>query len=194
MASIYEALEDFQRASQFYKEAIAICQSCQNIDGLLFASWKLVELLILLNELPQAQAVYDDLDEYRDSRTGPDMGAILIALGEVYRRMNYLSKAQQPLEHGIRMCEPFPAWQASTTLGKQRLEQLQQQTPAQDALTERELETLQFLQSDLSINDIADKLSVSISTIRTYCKRIYNKLHVHSRAEAVFRARELNIL
>ncbi len=194
MASAYEALHDTQNASLIYKDAIQVCHSSNNIDGLLFASWKLMELLITLDDLPQAKSIYDDIKAYHTTRTGPDMGAIYIAIGEIYRRTNHLLQAQKHLEQGIQLCQPFPAWKDSTTLGTQRLGLLTQHLTSVDALTERELETLHFLQSDLSMTDIADQLSVSISTIRTYCKRIYNKLHVHSRAEAVFRARELDIL
>ena len=194
MASAYESLEDYQQAQDQYERAIQICRMGNNVDGLLFASWKLLELLLDLDELPHAKTVYEELEAYHETRTGPDMGAIYIAIGEVYRRMNNITRARTFLEKGIELCEPFPAWRESTSLGQQRLKQLEQVAESIDALTERELETLMFLQSDLSIAEIADKLSVSISTVRTYCKRIYNKLGVHSRAEAVFRARDFNLL
>lgn len=61
-------------------------------------------------------------------------------------------------------------------------------------LTESELQTLRLLASNHSIEDIAAELSVAVSTVRTYAKRIYSKLDVHSRAEAVYRARELNLV
>ncbi len=63
-----------------------------------------------------------------------------------------------------------------------------------DSLTESEFATLHLLASDLSINAIAAELSVAVSTIRTYTKRIYSKLDVHSRSEAVYRAKELNLI
>lgn len=63
-----------------------------------------------------------------------------------------------------------------------------------DPLTDSEHKTLYLLASDLSINDIADELSVAISTVRTYTKRIYSKLNAHSRAEAVYRAKALNLI
>lgn len=194
MASAYEALHDYKNARLTYQEAIQRCQSSNNIDGLLFASWKLMELLITVDDLPSAKSIYDNIEPYHTTRTGPDMGAIYIAIGEVHRRTNYLMQAKIHLEEGITMCKSFPAWKESTALGRQRLDLLTQHIISVDTLTERELETLRFLQSDLSMTDIADQLSVSISTIRTYCKRIYNKLQVHSRAEAVFRARELDII
>ncbi|MCB0213271.1 MAG: hypothetical protein KDJ52_28270 [Anaerolineae bacterium] len=61
-------------------------------------------------------------------------------------------------------------------------------------LTERERVTLRWLASELTIEAIAAEMAVSVSTIRTYAKRIYSKLDAHSRAEAVYRAKELHLL
>ena len=52
-------------------------------------------------------------------------------------------------------------------------------------LSERELTVLQFLSKGLSYKMVADEIHLSIDTIRTYVKRIYEKLHVHSVTEAV---------
>lgn len=63
-----------------------------------------------------------------------------------------------------------------------------------DPLTERERQTLRHLATKLTIAEIASQMVVAPSTIRTYNKRIYSKLNVHSRAEAVYRAQELGLL
>ena len=63
-----------------------------------------------------------------------------------------------------------------------------------DPLTEREGDVLRHLDSDLSIPEIASKLVISLGTLRTHIKRIYTKLGVHSRFEAITRARELHLL
>jgi len=63
-----------------------------------------------------------------------------------------------------------------------------------ETLTPRELEVLTLLDTDLSIPDIANELVLSVDTIRTHIKRIYRKLDVHSRFEAVTRAKKLNTL
>ncbi len=60
-------------------------------------------------------------------------------------------------------------------------------------LTDRELATLRYLASDLTIPEIAEQMVVASSTIRTYIKRIYAKLDVHNRIEAVNRARSLGL-
>lgn len=52
-------------------------------------------------------------------------------------------------------------------------------------LTERELEVLNFLAKGLSYKMVAEEIHLSIDTVRSYVKRIYEKLHVHSVTEAV---------
>jgi DNA-binding NarL/FixJ family response regulator len=52
-------------------------------------------------------------------------------------------------------------------------------------LSPREREVLHALAGGLAYKQIADQLSVSIHTIRNYIRRIYEKLHVRSRTEAV---------
>ncbi|WP_433781399.1 LuxR C-terminal-related transcriptional regulator [Actinomycetospora sp. CA-101289] len=63
-----------------------------------------------------------------------------------------------------------------------------------DPLSERELDVLRLLGSDLDGPDIARELSVSLNTVRTHTKSIYAKLGVNSRRAAVRRAHELGVL
>lgn len=55
-------------------------------------------------------------------------------------------------------------------------------------LTVREKEILFSLVDGLSYKKMAEKYSVSISTIRTHICNVYNKLHVHSKSQAVSKA------
>ena len=52
-------------------------------------------------------------------------------------------------------------------------------------LSPREQTVLDCLAKGLTYKQIADQLGISIDTIRTYLRRIYEKLHVQSRTEAV---------
>ena len=56
-----------------------------------------------------------------------------------------------------------------------------------DSLSERELEVLQSLSKGHTYKQIAVELGISLGTVRTYIQRIYEKLHVHSHAEAVMK-------
>jgi LuxR family maltose regulon positive regulatory protein len=61
-------------------------------------------------------------------------------------------------------------------------------------LSERELDVLRLLATDLSGPDIARELYVSLNTLRTHTKNIFDKLEVNNRRAAVSRAKELNLL
>jgi LuxR family transcriptional regulator, maltose regulon positive regulatory protein len=63
-----------------------------------------------------------------------------------------------------------------------------------EALTEREGEVLRLLATGLSNQEIAEKLVISLSTIKTHITRIYGKLDVTSRTQAILRARELKMI
>jgi DNA-binding NarL/FixJ family response regulator len=56
-----------------------------------------------------------------------------------------------------------------------------------ERLSQREEEILQQLCKGYSTKEIATHFSVSVNTVKTHLKRIYEKLHVRSRAEAVFK-------
>jgi LuxR family maltose regulon positive regulatory protein len=63
-----------------------------------------------------------------------------------------------------------------------------------DPLSDRELDVLRLLCSDLDGPDIARKLNVSLSTVRTHTQHVYAKLQVNNRRAAVRRAHQLNLL
>jgi len=71
-------------------------------------------------------------------------------------------------------------------------------TPAKqdliEPLSERELDVLRLLGSDLAGPEIAHELMVSLNTMRTHTKNIYTKLGVNNRRAAVHRAEELDLL
>jgi LuxR family maltose regulon positive regulatory protein len=62
-----------------------------------------------------------------------------------------------------------------------------------EPLSERELEVLRLLRTDLNGPEIAGQLIVSLNTFRTHTKNIFNKLGVNDRRAAVRRAEELNL-
>ena len=66
--------------------------------------------------------------------------------------------------------------------------------PLVDPLSERELDVLRLLASELDGPDIARHLVVSLNTVRTHTKHIYAKLGVNNRRAAVSRAHQLGLL
>ena len=64
----------------------------------------------------------------------------------------------------------------------------------EEPLSERELDVLRLLASTMAGSEIADRLCVATSTVRSHTKAIYGKLGVHTRLEALDRARELGLM
>lgn len=62
------------------------------------------------------------------------------------------------------------------------------------ALGERETEILGLVAKGFNFGEISRMLGISTSTVKTHIYRIYRKLSVHSRGEAVFEAKKLGLL
>ncbi|HEX3363096.1 MAG TPA: LuxR C-terminal-related transcriptional regulator, partial [Solirubrobacterales bacterium] len=79
-------------------------------------------------------------------------------------------------------------------LAGRALASLDQEEPPAEPLSESEIRVLRYLPTNLSAPQIAGELYLSVSTIKTHIQHVYGKLGVHSRAEAVERARALGLL
>ncbi len=66
--------------------------------------------------------------------------------------------------------------------------------PLADSLSPRELEVLRLVSQGLSNREISERLVVALDTVKGHNRRIYEKLQVQRRTEAVARARELGLL
>jgi DNA-binding NarL/FixJ family response regulator len=79
----------------------------------------------------------------------------------------------------------------SSQIARKVVQSFQTGSPAgqADELSAREREVLALLAKGYLIKEIADQLGISFDTVRTYIRRIYEKMHVHSRSQAVAKYR-----
>ena len=63
-----------------------------------------------------------------------------------------------------------------------------------EPLSTRELEILRLMTQGLTYGDLADRLIISVNTVRYHVKGLYGKLSVSSRAQAIARARTLKLI
>ncbi len=102
------------------------------------------------------------------------------------------ARADSPAMKGyiVRLLEAFPPGQALA-------ETTQSAAKAADLiepLTEREREVLRLIAEGLKYNEIAQRLFISLNTVRTYVKDIYGKLGANNRTQATALARQLGLL
>lgn len=69
-----------------------------------------------------------------------------------------------------------------------RLRQTSPSPPEEAKLTPQEIRLLQLLSDGYSYEGAAHQLEITINTVRNYIRSIYDKLHVHTRSEAVSKA------
>jgi DNA-binding NarL/FixJ family response regulator len=62
------------------------------------------------------------------------------------------------------------------------------------ALSRREQEVLEYIARGFAYAEIARRQGITVHTVQTYIKKLYGKLAVHSRSEAVFEAHRLGLL
>ncbi len=76
----------------------------------------------------------------------------------------------------------------SSQIARKLVLAFQQQTPykdGKDILSDRENEVLSWLSKGYSYQEIADRLFISIDTVRTHIRNLYEKLHVRNKKEAL---------
>jgi len=126
---------------------------------------------------------------------GAPMGELLQQAAARGISVNYVSKLLAALEKetkGEDLVLGLPMGQMAESPSSSLV--LRPSSSLVEPLSERELEVLRLLATGLSISDIGQELFIAVSTLRSHSKSIYSKLSVHSRYEAVARAKKLNLL
>ncbi|MGL4229823.1 MAG: response regulator [Casimicrobium sp.] len=83
---------------------------------------------------------------------------------------------------------------SATVASKQSLSDTQNSDNSDQQLSEREIEVLQMVSKGLSVQEVGELLGLSGNTVKTYVRRIYKKLAVNSRIEAIYEARAMGLL
>ena len=144
----------------------------------------------------RALALYDMGDE------APALAALsqALTLSEPENRMMTFLREGQAMEKLLRLAERKSICPVFThkLLAAFAQRSVPVEKPAAEALiepfSERELQILCLLATDLDVPGIASKLVISANTVRTHIKSLYRKLNAHSRHEALSLARELKLI
>lgn len=105
--------------------------------------------------------------------------------------IEYVSQLLSAMEREVEFQLPIKHPQIPTT---SRERTRSQKYSLVDPLSERELGVLSLISEGLSNREIAERLVISLSTVKGHTANIYGKLGVHKRTQAVARARELGLI
>ncbi|RYP84157.1 tetratricopeptide repeat protein [Nocardioides guangzhouensis] len=167
-------------------EALALLDRVVDAAGAAGRTGSLVEARLV-------RALAHDAGSAREAALA-DLGAALVdGVPAGYARL-FLDEGE-PVRELLRAAEPRPTGGAEAG----RLLRLATPGPApvppgEEELSEREVEVLRLLATDLTGPDIARQLFMSVNTFRTHTRHIFTKLDVNTRRAAVHRAGELGLL
>jgi len=119
----------------------------------------------------------------------------MIGLGQIEEAENRTSMAAECYQEALRMGGdlPFPALQEAQQ-GLARVHNKEMKGGLIEPLSPREMEILELIAKGLSNKEIGEKLYLALDTVKGHNRRIFEKLNVQRRTEAIARAVELNLL
>ena len=215
--------QDYQAAQQLYEQSLTIYQRLNDKAGLAATHQSLGQVACQAGTFGvAAQHFRKALDRASEMNSIPlqlslliDIGALMIENKMINRGVELLrlvydhtASHQQQREKavsfldGISIIEDANVLDLDTTIITLSSElinfvpvsQAIKQSPLIEPLTTRELDVLHLLGQGLSNAVIAEQLYVSVGTVKAHTHRIYGKLGVTNRVEAVIKAQELSLL
>ena len=151
-------------------------------------------------DLDEAEAAYARAAEFAARASwGLDQTHALLAHAALKRRRRDLTGARTLLREAravLAAC-PDPGALTDRLSALERALQLVPAAPRERVdgdLSEREVEILRLLATDLTQREIGAELFVSFNTVKTHSKTVFRKLGVSSRADAVARGCELGLI
>ncbi|MFD2382261.1 LuxR C-terminal-related transcriptional regulator [Paenibacillus xanthanilyticus] len=163
------------------------------------AAWMLGVAFQRRGDYAEARNAYHDVIAY-SHQMGHKLMAVmsLIGLGQIEESDNGPRQAEECYEEALRLAGdlPLPALrEAHAGLARIRAAlQSGRKRGLIEPLSPRELEVLALIAEGLSNRDIGAKLFLAVDTVKGHNRRIFEKLHVQRRTEAIARAQALNLL
>lgn len=223
LGKISHLRHDYQAAQQLYEQSLSIYQKLNDKEGLVAIHHSLGQVAYQAHAAGlAAQHFRQALDIAYKINSIPLLLSLLIDIGTLMLNNNFKNRGvellrlvyshpashQQQQEKAVSLLDTSPTFNdapipdLNTTVSALLTELLDfvpdspaaNGSPLIDPLTNREVEVLHLIGQGLSNPAIAKQLFISVGTVKAHTNRIYGKLGVANRVEAVIKAQELSLL
>ena len=208
-------LGDVVAAKQlFYKDVLYVKNATEPMHE--FESLTYARVLIAAGAYEQVELFLEQLllAAESDDRFGTRI-EILLLQAVTFKRTNRVQKGIKALAEAIELAEEQGYVRIFLDEGEPVYELLQRMNPKGSSyagkllsifkekikpssegpsLTNRELEVLRMMEEGSTNKDIADRMNVTVGTVKGYGTALFKKLGVHNRTQAVARGKELNLM
>ena len=117
LATFYEMQGNLPLAIATYNDGLKASEAAHHNYIYCISLARIIEMQIVQGELRQAYSHFIEFTQKEFRHMGPDLGMLYISFGRLLREMNRLSDAQDYLQKGVTLCQPFPAWDVIQIIG-----------------------------------------------------------------------------
>ncbi|NPE30104.1 hypothetical protein HNV12_19550 [Methanococcoides sp. SA1] len=188
LARLYIKNEKYEEAENLLNRLLELTIKSNRLERKFEIQFVLIKLQLLLNDEQKAIDILVDLLIHSESANlirsyiskGEEIENLLqIILNESKEEK---SDTKLPIDYIEKLLLVFET------------EKSHHKKKSDEIISKRELEILKLLAVDLSNQEIADKLFISLNTVKTHAKKIYMKLDVPNRRQAVKKAQEMGLI
>lgn len=198
----HQAIQDYPRALDAFQISLQRGKETGERVKIAWSLENIADTLLLQGKPSEAEGYYEQASSLFEE-VGTTIGIVwcLYGLSRAALALGNLPRARELAETAGRYARQIHSgsWVSKTNELLRQVDPFSPHTDSEkgnagnQSFSPRELEILQLLKSDLNGPAIAQRLVVSLNTIRYHTKNIYRKLGAGTRLEALQRARELGL-
>jgi LuxR family maltose regulon positive regulatory protein len=200
LALAHKELGELDQACAVLLDGLEVLKASDNYFGAAASVLQIVDMYRRTGKTRQALALCEQTLDYIAEHQWCDMppcGYVYLCLAGLLADSGQITAAKKNLAIGRELVEPIKT-QISFDLVQSVEEKLNNgrvvSQPLVEPLTPREMEVLQLIADGCSNREIGEKLFLALDSVKGHNRRIYGKLDVHRRTEAIARARDLGLL
>ncbi|MBI9045221.1 MAG: hypothetical protein JEZ06_12095 [Anaerolineaceae bacterium] len=200
LAQAQKELGEYDQACDVLLEILEILKFSQNYVGAANTIYQIVTIYRDSDKEQEAIKLCEENLDYIEEHQWnkfPPSGMVHLILAELQVDSGNIETARENLEIGQQISEPMksPLIQHLADRIQEKLENtMPSSQPLVEPLSERELEVLKLVAQGLSNREISERLYLALDTVKGYNRRIFGKLGVRKRIEAVESARKFGLL